>query len=798
MRNMMTIFRRELGAYFNSPIGAIFLIVFTLIASGLFVTEFFLFPVAELRSFFNVLPFIFCVFVPAVTMRLWAEERAGNTVEMLLTFPMSPMSLVLGKYLAGLCFLLLALGSTLLLPVMVAALGEPDMGQMASSYLGAVLLGGFFLALGQLVSGFAKDQIVAFVLSLLACFALFLLGTGFAATALDAWIGGLGSLLRELLGVTGHYTVFTRGIVELADLAYFLVWTGLFLFLNGMYIEGRGRKAFASIFTFCTALCLGIGLAFNALVGDMTLGRFDWTAGKIHTVSDATKGILAELKVPVQITYYVTPEEDMPTEIKTLERDVMDRLEELRLASHGMIAFKRVHMRAANVLGGGPFEPEKDKTDPLEKRMLEKGIEPFSVSAMRQTGSVSNLIYSSIGVAYKDKPEEIIPRIVPDSLGELEYALVSTIFRLTRDKKPVVAMAGEEQFNLLRQVLEQEKYQVRPVSLHGQDALPADADVILILNPMHLGERQIWDLREALAAGQKTILAVQTSQWDYNMAQGQIAINRIPMETGLDPLLAELGLSLESKVLMDEQNTAIRVARNQVDQLFGGGMNLKLPIQIVLSKSNMNPDDPITARLDNIFYMWGAALGVDQAAVSAKGLQATVLASSSPRSWLAEVPMALTQALVTPPAEGLASRPVAVRLTGQFPSNTGPAPARTEHAGEAADSTLEETPVGREKRPGELIVIGGAAMFGDNMLQNNVDLIMNAVDSMAYGPELIQIRGKKAPSRFILDVSPEAATLWKFMAYCLPALAIAGLAGLRAWTRQRRRVMFTQTLRSMS
>jgi ABC-type transport system involved in multi-copper enzyme maturation permease subunit len=795
MRNMFTIFRRELAAYFNSPIGAIFLIVFTLIASGLFVTEFFLFPVAELRSFFNILPFIFCVFVPAVTMRLWAEERAGNTVEMLLTFPMSPVSLVLGKYLAGLCFLLLALGSTLLLPVMVAALGEPDLGQMAASYLGAVLLGAFFLALGQLVSGFAKDQIVAFVLSLLACFALFLLGTSFAATALDAWISGLGSTLRELLGVTGHYEVFTRGIVEMADLAYFLVWTLLFLFLNAMFIEGRGRKAFASIFTVCASLCLGIGLTFNALISDMTLGRFDWTEGKIHTVSDATRSILADLKAPVQITYYVTPEEDMPTEIKTLERDVMDRLEELRLAGHGMIAFKRVHMRAANVLGGNPFDQEEQKGDPLEKRMLEKGIEPFSVSALRQTGSVSNLIYSSIGVAYKDKPEEIIPRIVPDALGELEYALVSTVFRLTRDRQPVVAMAGEEQFNLLRQVLEQEKYQVRPVALHGDQTLPADADVLLILNPMHLGERQVWDLREALASGRKTILAVQTSQWDYNMDRGQIAINRMPMETGLDDFLAELGLAVEQKVLMDEQNIAIRVARSQVDQLFGGGMNLKLPIQIVLTKDNMNPNDPITSGMDNVFYLWGAALNVNRDAVSALGLEATVLASSSPRSWLAEVPMTLTQPLITPPTGGLTAYPVAVRLSGQFPANTGPAPARPD-AEETSEA--EERPVSRENRPGELIVIGGAAMFGDNMLQNNVDLIMNAVDSMAHGPDLIRIRGKKAPSRVILDVSPESATLWKFMAYCLPTLAIAGLAAIRAWTRQRRRVIFAQTMRSLS
>lgn len=791
MRNLTTIMRRELGAYFNSPIGAIFLIVFTLISSGLFVTEFFLFPVAELRSFFNTIPFILCVFVPAVTMRLWAEERAANTVEMLLTFPMRPMALVLGKYLAGLCFLLLALASTLILPLMLAALGQPDFGQIASSYLGAILLGGFFLALGQLVSGFAKDQIVAFVLSLLACFALFLLGTNFAATALDAWIGGLGSLLRELLGATGHYTVFSRGIIEITDVAYFLIWTALFLFLNGLHIEGRGRKNFGGLFALCAGLCLGIGMVFNGLASDMSLGRFDWTEGKIHTVSDASKRILADLTVPVQVTYYVTPEEDMPTEIKTLERDVLDRLEELRLASHGKLTYKRVHMHAANVLAGGPLDQAQKSADGLEQRMLEKGIEPFSVSAMRQTGAVSDLIYSSIGVAYKDKPEEIIPNIVPDSLGELEYSLVSTVFRLTQAKKPVVALVGGEQFDLLRQVLEQEKFQVRPVTISAQDPLPQDADVLLLMQPAALSERQAWEIQRALAGGRKTILAAQTSQWDYNMAQGNLAITRIPLTTGLENMLGQFGVSLEPKVLMDEQSVPIRVARNQVDQMFGGGMSLNLPIQIMLAKGSMNADNPLTARLNDLFFLWGSAITLDQAKVRAAGLNATVLISSSPRSWLADVRDTLTQAQITPPAAGVTSFPVAVRLTGQFPAPTEPAPAWSEADGAPAEQHLETA-----LAPGELLFIGGSSMFGDDMLQHNVDLIMNAVDSMAFGPDLIQIRGKKMPDRVILNVSPASAATWKILAYGLPTAVISALALVRVWSRKRRRALFAQHTRN--
>lgn len=789
MQNFLTIFRRELGAYFNSPIGPIFLIVFTLIASGLFVAQFFLFPLAELRSFFGVLPIILSVFIPAVTMRLWAEERANNTVEMLLTFPMRPVTLVLGKFVAGLCFLLLALVSTLLLPLMITILGHPDFGQMASSYIGALLLGAFFLALGQLVSGFARDQIVAFVLSLLACFSVFLLGTDFAATALDSWINGLGVLLRELLGVTGHYMVFTRGVIAGADLAYFLVWIALFLFLNGLFIEGRGRKNFTLLFASITALCLGLGLTFNALIQNTSLARFDWSAGKIHTISAASGRILSHLKTPVHITYYVTPEAEMPTEIKTLERDVLDRLEELRRASGNNLSYTRVPMHAANILGSEVRM--ETKNDPLEKRMLEKGVEPFSVSAMRQTGSVSDLIYSSLGIACKGKPEEIIPQIVPDSLGDLEYTIVSTIYRLNQDKPPLVALLGGEEFSFLRQVLEQEKYTVRPVALSGTQALPADADVLLVCAPQDLNARQVWELRQALAAGQKTILLLQTNRWDYKLSQGRITVWRLPVQTGLEGMLRDLGVAVESKVLMDEQNAAIQIAPNSVQQALGGGLRLKLPIQIMLSKENMTTDDPLTTRLQNLFYFWGAALSPELQTLTKNGLTATVLASSSPRSWLADVQTELTQAAITPPTTGKHAFPVMLRLNGHFPMITDPAPPWPD----SQNATIEKN-LARPRGPGELLLIGSAVMFNDDFLETNIELLMNAVDSLAHSQDLIQIRGKKSVPRYISDLTPQTIGLWQLITYGLPSVVIAALALVRTWLRIRRRKRFALTLRS--
>ncbi len=202
MRNLWTIFRRELAAYYHSAIGYIFLIVFLLLSVGLFITPFFTFLNADMRAFFVTLPIIMCIFLPAVTMRLWAEERKLNTWELLLTFPMRPHELVLGKFLASLVFFLSALVGTLTIPVMLFALGNPDPGPIIGAYLGTVLLGAFFLALGLFISGLCTDQIVAFVVSLLACFTVFLVGTGFISSYLDSAWPGLGTFLADVLGMT--------------------------------------------------------------------------------------------------------------------------------------------------------------------------------------------------------------------------------------------------------------------------------------------------------------------------------------------------------------------------------------------------------------------------------------------------------------------------------------------------------------------------------------------------------------------------------------------------------------------
>ena len=202
-------------------------------------TSFFLAGVADMRGFFGNLPLFNLFFLPAVTMRLWAEDKRIGTMELLMTLPMKAHEIVLGKYFAALAFYAITLAGTITIPVMLAAVGDPDMGAIVSGYVGSLLLGAFYLAAGIFVSGLFKDQIAAFVVSLMLGLFFFFAGTQMVTATVDGWIGGLGSFLERFVGVTTHFADIQRGVLDLHNVIYFLSMSALFLVLNTLSLEGR-------------------------------------------------------------------------------------------------------------------------------------------------------------------------------------------------------------------------------------------------------------------------------------------------------------------------------------------------------------------------------------------------------------------------------------------------------------------------------------------------------------------------------------------------------------------------------
>ena len=434
--NLLIILNRELAAYFNSPIAYIFLVIFTLLNGGLFMTQFFLVGRVDMRAFFFTLPFFLSVFLPAVSMRLWAEEKRGNTQELLLTFPMQAHELVLGKFFASFLFYLIALACTFPIPVMLAVLGRPDIGAILSGFIGAALLGCFFLAIGTLVSGFFRDQIVAFILSMMICFGLYLMGTEFVASSIDGWIAGFGTFLRHFLGAADHYSTFAKGVIDTRDVLYFGVGSAVALVLNGFWIDGRMRPKAASIFTTAAVISVGIFLLSNWLVAGVPLGRFDMSEGQSYTISSATRKILRSLPTPVVVKYYISSVDKMPTSMKTLEQDARDKLEELRVASDGHFQYQVFHMDAATAVEG------TKKADTMEEQLAKKGVQPFRIESIQSDEVGVRLIYSGLTISYKEKPEEILPQIHPGNLDDLEYAIMSKLYRMTLPEIPKVALVA--------------------------------------------------------------------------------------------------------------------------------------------------------------------------------------------------------------------------------------------------------------------------------------------------------------------------------------------------------------------
>ncbi|MBD3335887.1 MAG: ABC transporter permease subunit, partial [Candidatus Eisenbacteria bacterium] len=208
---------------------------FLILTIWLFFRGFFLINQATMRDFFGLIPLVFLLFVPAVTMRLWAEERKLGTLELLMTLPVTDVQVVIGKFLASLAFLTITILLTLPVAVMVEALGNPDWGPIAGGYLGAILLGGAYLAIGLYVSSLTENQIVAFIISVVACFILFIIGEDIILFAVPRWIR---SFLQSL-GLGAHFDSIGRGVIDSRDVIFYLSMIGFFLYLNVRSIERR-------------------------------------------------------------------------------------------------------------------------------------------------------------------------------------------------------------------------------------------------------------------------------------------------------------------------------------------------------------------------------------------------------------------------------------------------------------------------------------------------------------------------------------------------------------------------------
>ena len=238
IKTIYTLFKKELMSYFNSPIAYIFIGVFLVVGNWLFFKSFFLIGQTSMRGYFGLLPWIFLFLSPAITMRLWAEEKKSGTIEFLLTLPITDWQAVLAKFFSGLAFMFIMLLMSASVPITLAFLGNLDWGPVIGGYVSALFLGGSYLALGLFISSLTKNQIIAFILGISACFIFFIVGADFVLAGAPQFA----MPAMKFLGLGSHFYNLSKGVVDSKDIIYYCSFIFLFLWLNARVIESRGWK----------------------------------------------------------------------------------------------------------------------------------------------------------------------------------------------------------------------------------------------------------------------------------------------------------------------------------------------------------------------------------------------------------------------------------------------------------------------------------------------------------------------------------------------------------------------------
>lgn len=239
MSNIWVIFKRELAGYFTTPIAYIFMIIFVFL-SGIFafyIGNFFDRGQADLFPFFTFHPWLYLFLIPALAMRLWAEERKGGTIELLLTMPITMPQAVLGKFLAAWAFTAIALTLTFPIWITVNYLGDPDNGIIFASYIGSLLMAGAFLAIGSCISAITRNQVIAFVVSAVICLLFVLSGHPLVLDFFSAWAPEMIVSAISSFSFLTHFDAISKGVIDIRDIIYFVSLIAFWLYTNAVLIE---------------------------------------------------------------------------------------------------------------------------------------------------------------------------------------------------------------------------------------------------------------------------------------------------------------------------------------------------------------------------------------------------------------------------------------------------------------------------------------------------------------------------------------------------------------------------------
>ncbi len=577
------------------------------------------------------------------------------------------------------------------------------------------------------------------------------------------------------------------------------------------------RRKFRITFAVAAVLLAAIAFFLVSVLGNLRGARVDMTSDRLFTLSPAAVNILQGLEVPVQVKLYITPAEKMPTQLRNLERDITEQMRNFEQVAEGKLQF-------------AVFNPQEDEE--MQQDLGGKGIRPFQVQSIEKDEMGIKLVWSAMTIAYKDKPEEILPQVLPQNLAGLEQDIIGPVYRLTRETTPRVAVFApakpvdqqlammylqqgmqppepQEQFARIAELLGQGHYEAVPIELTEASPIPDDVDCLVVMANSTLNERQVYEINRALRGGLPVVMAVQAHEYGYSPAQGGgWSITGQGLETGLEAMLAEFGLTVSEDHFMDTAMETIDLPR----EVNLGGLRMqtrepvRLPIQIRVTEGQMYQDSPLVNRIGSLFYLWGTPLESDLETLSANGLQATNLIVQQRQ-------LPGPNRGPTGPVPGSHARPERQDRCSDpsrwpswsraFPDTYAgrdvpawPAAAAADDAA-AAPLATGPAPTPVEPTPGRLFLVGSAKMFDDNILaaHQNALLLMNAVDYLAGSTELLSIRAKTLTQRVIKPVADGEKLVWRIFVVLLVPVVLAVYGFVRAGMRRKDAARYRQELK---
>ena len=749
MRGIFTVFHREFLGYFRSPIAYVFLIVFVLLGIGLpwFLDNFLESDEAGLQLFFRYLPWINVLFVPAVGMRLWSEEKNSSTWELLLTLPFTTSQAVVGKFLAGWIFVGVGLLLTFPFPATVAYLGQPDWGPIVGGYAMGFVMAGAVLGICSLMSSLTQNQVVAYILGVLACVVLNLTGWSVFNSLLHALPVTLADAINNF-SFTTHFETARQGLIRAADVGFFVAVIGGALLANVVVLEreavaGAARKIVA-------VLLIGVGvLLVNTLAARVPI-QVDLTREKFFTLSPASGRMLDDLTTTVQAElYFSASRKGLPIGLKVFAQRVEQLLRQYERRSGGKVAVKVV-----DPLPGSRAEEEARRlglaSQPLgpDERLF-FGLAVFHGGNRRTIPLVDfrreRLLEHDVSRLITAVQNHHLPKLAVVSSVEVGGAR-----GMPPEQRKVEDGTAEWQFLSELRV----SYEVEDVH-PSNETLPADADLLLVINPTRFDPRMLHAIDQFVLSGRPAVVLVDPHMYHEVLrdeTDGNVLGAEYFKSSDLPQLLPRWGVRFSaSDVVADlAYPTEVPVQENQPP----------IPFPVWLTIPEFDDTQPVTAGFDSILVAHAGHLA--PLANAGAGPEFVPLLRSSTRS--AALPLAQVERtnpyrladLVKPSGQ---SHVIAAAINGRFesayPNGKPPAP-------EGAGSTGERDPwqlgLKESKGSSRVIVIADADFLANDMAyvslprrgtnaaarprNNNVAFLLNSLDQLSGSAAMVPIAAK--------------------------------------------------------